>query len=67
MIPAVPEHELPDHELYDRYVGQLTPHEFMKPYQGMSYREAILDYWADCPDWLVPKLVRYFEAQMEEN
>jgi hypothetical protein len=61
-----PDDQLPDHELYAKYIGQLTPQEFMKPCQGMSYCEAILKYWADCPDWLLPKLVRYFEQQLEE-
>jgi hypothetical protein len=53
--------------LYAKYIGQITPHEFMRPYAGMSYREAIRDYWNDCPAWLMDKLVRYFEEILEEE
>ncbi len=67
MIPRILDHERPAHELYAEYVGQLTPAEFMRDSPGLSYREAIRDYWEDCPDWLMDKLVRYFEEQLEEN
>jgi hypothetical protein len=67
MLNQLPEDQLPGHELYARYIGQITPQEFMRPYAGVSYREAIRDYWEDCPDWLMGKLVRYFEEQIEEE
>jgi hypothetical protein len=67
MLNPSPDDQMPPHELYARYIGDLTPREFMRTYAGLTYREAIHDYWNDCPDWLMGKLVRYFEEQLEEE
>jgi hypothetical protein len=67
MLNQPPDDQLPGHELYAKYIGQITPHEFMRPYAGLTYREAIRDYWNDCPDWLMDKLTRYFEEKLEEE
>jgi hypothetical protein len=67
MLNPSPDDQMPAHELYARYIGDLPPREFMATYPGKSYREAIHDYWEDCPDWLMDKLVRYFKEQIEED
>jgi hypothetical protein len=67
MLNPPPDDRLPGHELYAKYIGQLTPQEFMRGCRGMTYRDAIRDYWEDCPAWLLDKLVRYFEEQIEEQ